>query len=520
MSRLLSCMCSECRYVTALSGRAYGRKDGVEIPLQLGDIKMNGRIVSRTNMAGAFRFEIPLGINRAVVMFSDSHFNKLLDVTKIVQIKEGSETTFNVILPIMPEPVHFDSTNGTEISIGEGTGSSAAGSVKIAKNSLTDSEGNPYIGNAKVKVHFTDPRDMDSIDAVNGQFETESESGEKVPLRTYGVVGLQLHDENGNELRVNKPMRISIDSDAIKIPLDENGNPKANIWAYDHNKGNWVDMGRLQASENTDQTAARRLLQKSTTFFIDTMPNYIPQTELEKTITYWTNCDHSVQLTRKEPKDGACYVSVSVYSDPFYREPYQGNDVTINAYVYEQGSFTSKSSVSVLQNGHACVEMFCNKNVTISVERGNEKFVPKIDHYLPEPINSSFTNIRNQYVSFDGFDLRDALDCSAYSGYKPETKGQFCHGPVYAREHSYKCNAVKAQDASFMFQFSAPYKPPTRTFAEGEQTYDKRLSWYSIPPSSNRFRSCFIKLRIEVSNRSFIKKYFLRYLKLNTTTSL
>lgn len=242
-------MCTECRYVTALSGRAYGRKDGVEIPLQLGDIKMNGRIVSRTNMAGAFRFEIPLGINRAVVMFSDSHFNKLLDVTKIVQIKEGSETTFNVILPIMPEPVHFDSINGTEISIGEGTGSSAAGSVKIANNSLTDSEGNPYIGNAKVKVHFTDPRDMDSIDAVNGQFETESEMGEKVPLRTYGVVGLQLHDEHGNELRVNKPMRISIDSDAIKIPLDENGNPKANIWAYDHNKGNWVDMGRLQASK-------------------------------------------------------------------------------------------------------------------------------------------------------------------------------------------------------------------------------------------------------------------------------
>ena len=179
----------------------------------------------------------------------------------------------------------------------------------------------------------------------------------------------------------------------------------------------------------------------------------------------------------------------------FFSKPYTDNDVTIIAYVYENNAFTSRASRSVLTNGHACIEMFCFKNVSIVVQRGNERFIPKANPYVPLPLD--FTNTNNNFVNFVGQDFGEALDCSDTTLYQTGTAGA-CHGPVYRRENSRQCEAVTAQDASFMFQFTAPSKPPTMHFVEGEQTFDKRLSWYSIPPSSNRFRTCFIKLLVTV----------------------
>ena len=511
MPRLLTCVCTECRYVTTLSGRAFGRQNGTEVPLKLGEVLFRGKRVARTNMAGFFRFEVPLGIERVVVMFSDPVFKTLLDVTKIVQVKEGAETVFAAIMPLSPNPVPFDSTNGTEMSFGEATGLSAVGSLKIPKNSLVDSEGQPFIGNANAELHYSDPRNMDSLEEANGQFETESEDGETLPLRTYGVLSLKLQDDKGNDVRSNKPVRISLDTDAFSIPLDSNGNPKAHIWNYDNNKGIWVDVGQLKVA-TPGSPGARRLLQAKSQYFLDIIPANIPVTDLDEHITQTikvqnpsrstTNIDYPVTVIRNNPKEGGCYVSVSVYSDPYFKEPYMDNDVTINAYVFENNAFTSKASRSVLTNGHACLEIFCSKNITITVQRGSESFIPKVNHYVPVPLE--FKNINNNFVNFFGLEFGEALDCSDTNVYKTETAGA-CHGPVYKRENSRQCDAVKAQDASFMFQFAAPSKPPTMTFIEGEQTFDKRLSWYSQPPSSNRFRSCFIKLRVKVKLNTMIK---------------
>jgi len=501
MPRLLSCVCTECRYVTTLSGRAYGRQNGIEVPLKLGEVIYRGKQIARTNMAGFFHFEIPLGIKRVVIMFSDPTFRKLLDVTKIVQVKEGKDTFFEAIMPLSPNPVPFDSTNGIELPFGEAAGLSVVGHLKIQKNSLVNSEGQPFIGNANVKIQYADPRSMDSIDEANGEFETEDKDGEIVPLRTYGVLSLRLHDDNDNELRSNKPVRISLDSDAFSIPLDSNGNPKAHIWKYDHNNGFWVDVGQLKV-ESTISSGARKLLQANSQYFLEMIPDDVPVTDLdEHIVTYWyrngyTNVDSRVTVIKDSPKEGGCYVSVSVYNDVFFNEPYADNDVTITAYVYENNAFTSRASRSVLTNGHACIEMFCSKNISIVVQRGSERFIPKVNHYVPLPLD--FKNTNNNFVNFVGQDFGEALDCSDTTFYKTGTAGA-CHGPVYRRENSRQCEAVTAQDASFMFQFAALSKPPTMHFVEGEQTFDKRLSWYSLPPSSNRFRACFIKLRVKVT---------------------
>jgi len=508
MSRLVSCVCAECRFVTTVSGRAYGRDNGAEIPLQMGEVRMGGHVVTRTNMGGFFRFEVPLGTTRVVVMFSDPVFQRLLDTTKIVQVTEGEETFFTAILPLMPEPVPFDSTNGTEVSIGEGpNGLSAVGSLEIAKNSLTDSNGNPFVGRAAVKLHYTDPRSMDSIDEANGRFETESDSGEVVPLSTYGVLSLALQDENGNSLHANKPVRISINSDAFNIPLDSNGNPEANIWVYDHNKGTWVDKGQFHSS-NEEMLRGKRHLLQSGFFFIDSMPSNIPPTKLNDTKTVIEtrpnpnnvyNIDYRVPVVVNTPKEGACFVGVAVYSDPFYQEAYSGHDAMINVYVYDNDKrvFASKDSTTVLTNGHACLKMFCDKNITISVERGSEKFIARPDQYVPLPL--AYTRPGNEYVNFHAIDFGGALHCGDF--YKPET-AKACYGPVYDSKESAKCSRASALGANFMFQFAAPSKPPTRLFIVGEQTYDKRLSWYPQSPSSNRFRACFIKLRVKVSNVS------------------
>lgn len=489
MARLTSCVCGECRYVTTVSGRAYGRDNGIEIPLQVGEVRMHGEVVTHTNMGGFFRFEVPLGITRVVVMFSDPVFQRLFETTKIVQVKEGGETYFTAILPLMPDPVPFDSTNGTEISIGEGPhGLPAVGSLQISKDSLTDTNGNPFVGNAAIKLRYTDPRSMDSIDEANGLFETQSDNGEIVPLSTYGVLQFEIKDESGNDLHSNKPIRITLSSDAFDVPLDANGNPEVHYWDYDHNKGIWVDRGQMQILNEVSSPGSRRLLQSSRSYFIDQVPSDIPVTEINEEYTervrqrhpIYGNLDYWVNVVKTRPKEGVCFVSVSVYSDIYYNEEYAVNDVTINVYVYNntKRAFVSKSSRSVIQNGHACIEMFCDANITISVQRGRELFISKREQKVPDLLQ--YTSINGEYVNFHALD---------FGG----------DGPVYQRANVRRCENAKAQDASFMFQFGPRFRPPIIRFIEGKHTTNKRLSWYpQLPWGPKTIRACFIKLRVKV----------------------
>ena len=501
-TRIQSCKCKPCVFKTVVTGRAFGRKNGTDIPFSLGQVLVNGKVLATTNAAGFFNFEVPKGVKRVVATFHDNILKKFMDTTKIIQVKEGGETFSTIVIPLRPLPIHFHTENGTEIHLGTGpSGIPPAGQLSIPTNAIVSPDGQPFNGTAKTIIHFMDPRNRDDIEAANGEFESESPGGEKFPLKTYGMFQLAIEDDKGKELKVNKPLRFTLDASQFNIEHDESGDPDLALWDYDNNKGVWVETAKMKYQQK--QNGQRRKLLQAASLVAYFHPSSIPDLEFNE-VHYervwtgrYTNCDHSVKIytnvPQKSPKAGICYVSISVYTDFTLREAYTDGDIEVKAYVKELdgSSYTGANKARYLKNGHTCLEVFCDKLIYLSVVRnGKERFLAA-RHHLPYP--GYIRDTKDNEILFESRDLGTSIDCSMYTG-------TICEGPMYQMASGGKCNRVGIHDQTFQFKFAPFTKAPEHNHVAGEGIYDKKLSWYPVSPAKSTFRSCFMKVRVDVSN--------------------
>lgn len=496
-NRIKTCKCQKCISKTTISGRAFGRLNGSVVPLQLGSVYANGQLVSRTSMAGYFRFDVPKSSKMIILHFSDEVFKKLLDHTKTVNAIEGADTQVSVAIPIKPKPISFNPNLGADIQLGSNSNAKQpSSSISIPDNSLITKDGQPYKGQAKAAVHFMDPRNREDMETANGEFVFESPNGDKLPLQTYGMFHVTLEDHNGNSLQSNKPFRFSLDSSMFNISLDENGNPDLAMWYYDVNKGVWVEQGKMQFSSAVG--GRRKLL--DTVIVGDFTPVEIPHMDpynyhTERKIVGYTNCDKSVPIykdvqVRDAPKSGACFVSVSAYKDFTLQEPADGGSVKVTAYSqeFDGSAYLGTETRSVDDKGHVCLMTFCDKFVYLSAEKDGQKLLPAM-HLLPDfyPVHNSSSN---KEVKFESRYFGAAYDCQNTSP---------CLGPMYTFANGGQSKCKSTSDSSFKFRFAPFTKEPSMSLTEGSKNvYDKKLSWYPVSPDKNTFRSCFIKVQVKV----------------------
>ncbi|XP_052785558.1 cartilage intermediate layer protein 1-like isoform X2 [Mya arenaria] len=497
---ITSCECKQCFFKSVVTGRAFGRIDGIEVPLQLGEIIINGKIFAQTSMAGFFKFELSKGIRRIVATFHDETFKKFADVTKIIQIKEGSTTFATIVVPPKPTPLPFHADNGTEIHLGGSADLPPAAKLAIQPNSIVTPDGKPFKGKVQAALHFVDPRKRNDIEAANGEFESEAPDGSKVPLKTFGMFQLGMTDENGTDLSVNKPLKFSLDASLFDVPVDENGDPLLALWTYDSNKGTWVEIAKMR--KEITNIGGRKLLGAGT-YVVDYHPRDIPRLSqfnerVERKIIGYTNCDHSVPIYEttviREPRAGACFVSVSVYTDLSLKEAYDGGDVAINTYVQDPHTLTylGYTSTIVLKNGHACIPIFCQKRVYIHVVRNSKERFYTGKHFLPHP--GVISQTKDNEILFVSNDFGSQFDKSSYD---PNT---IFKGPVFQLKDENMCGRLKATDKHFTFKFAPFTKSPTLHFANGPLNFNKKLAWYPMAPSSTTFRSCYMKVLIKMNN--------------------
>ena len=524
ISRVLSCACKPCSYKTVVNGRAFGRKDGSEIPLQLGQIIIQGQEDLYTSMDGVFKFEVKKGLKEVVATFTDNLFEQLVDTVKTIPINSGRSTFVTIIMPLRTPPVPFNSSNGTVIHLGDSHDLPSVAKLEFPSDALTTEGGKPYDGEVQTYLQFMDPRRRDDIEASNGEFSSLNADGITIPLKTFGIVQFGVTDNEGNQLTVNKPIKIAIDSSRLNVPTNDGGSSALSVWVLDVNKGTWIEINKMNKDEPSDQWS-RPVSNSSEMFSTIFHPQNVPMLDQYKTESgqrlvgyrtiyrYSHNMDVPIPIyrpvTRRVIKSGACFVAVSLYKDLTLSNSYSTSDIEITAYVQEldKSSYIGKETVKMLRNGRACVPIFCDKLVYLSVKRNGNENLYAGAHYLPLKSYVKDTSVGNEVV-FESRDYGTALTMfNNTAGIKP---GTLFVGPVFQQEDASVCNSLKTSDNSFQFKFAPFTAAPSHSYTAGRGVYDTKDSWYPVSPVTSTFRSCFIKVAIKVSyniNNFYEKTY-------------
>lgn len=114
----------------------------------------------------------------------------------------------------------------------------------IEPNSLAKMDGTAYIGRVTAKLP------LKGFDGLNKQFPGDvrglSAAKEKVVVETWGGINIRLFDDEGNALKLIKPMKYTYNVGPRYIFIKK----KINIWAYNETDHVWEDTGEaIVASE-------------------------------------------------------------------------------------------------------------------------------------------------------------------------------------------------------------------------------------------------------------------------------
>ena len=272
LSVVKKCGCGNCQEEqTAVEGTAVGQDDS---PAKSVDLFFDGQRVARTNSNGKFSFTTAKTTKRAIVTFKDQIVKKFEEEDKIFFLNEGQRATYRVKLREKPKPITFNASEPLDLPLGGESDSFA--DLEIEENSLLTEDGSVFSGNAKASVSVTDPRNQSDISSAPGDFSTMNEDGEEEILETYGMMKLNLEDDNGKALVMSKPMKVYLDPEKLNLTLSD-GNVSIKLYWLDKKTGRWRDVGDFALEDGSKR---RRKRSKHRVFLTGTVTPAIAKRDL------------------------------------------------------------------------------------------------------------------------------------------------------------------------------------------------------------------------------------------------
>ena len=100
--------------------------------------------------------------------------------------------------------------------------------------------GVPYSGEVKVMMHHLDPADERTADKMPGSLMAQSSNGSQRILETYGMMNVELQDNNGNKLQIVNPTTIEMPISSSQLASAPATIP---LWYFDETVGYWKEEG-------------------------------------------------------------------------------------------------------------------------------------------------------------------------------------------------------------------------------------------------------------------------------------
>lgn len=215
-------------------------------------VSVSGKTVI-ANEGGWFSIDNVPASDRALVTFSKEDYVTGYKVTSII----GGESNFlSAVLSQVGTTQSIDAASG-------GTVTHNGGSITIEANSLVDSAGNPFTGEAQVSLTTFDPSDEAQRQAFPGNYAGLVE-GTEVPFESFGFMDVSV--TGGGE-----PLELATGKTAaIEIPIPSDAVDRApeniDLWYYDTTDGYWKIGGTATKVERTHSPEIRVYLGRAWLF--------------------------------------------------------------------------------------------------------------------------------------------------------------------------------------------------------------------------------------------------------------
>ncbi len=157
-----------------------------------------------------------------------------------VQGKAGGVFSTQLVMLPQNSPQTFDAAAGKEIEITGGA------KVKFLANAIKTLDDKPCTGNVNVASVYLNPTAANFAQVTpGGDLRAYNAQGQDVMLYSYGMVGVELRDDAGNQLQLADGQKADI---SMPVPTGMQGKAPATIplWYFDENKGVWIEEGEAK----------------------------------------------------------------------------------------------------------------------------------------------------------------------------------------------------------------------------------------------------------------------------------
>ncbi|PFX12781.1 Cartilage intermediate layer protein 1 [Stylophora pistillata] len=444
-----TCACGNCKKQQAIVEGIAISEGGRRVPSV--DVFFGEQSVGKTDSNGMFSFIVPRSTKRAVVTFKDLVNQRYEEETRIFLLSEGEMATYRVKLRPKPEPISFNASEPLDLPLGGAADNFA--DLELPENSLLAEDGSVFKGNAKVSLSIADPRNQSDIDSAPGDFSTISEDGDEEILETFGMIKLNLEDDNGKPLSVSKPMNVYLDPGKLNLSLSD-GNVSIKLYWLDRKTGRWREAGDFFLKDGDK----RRRKRSNRIFLAGTVTPSIAKRNLN-----FDKPKQRVGLRVTTTKDDETGVIVRVI-----REDHHG-------YVE-----------APIRNGVACIPIWKDTICLVQAEKDNM-------YYIPDP--------SADYSHVNSYGIKSFVDnggISNISSFRFKSSLVKPRGPIYYDDtggSGTEMNTCRAPlNSAYSIQFT--FKPPPLIKKEYQLlSYRSRNEWY-YDYGGEDAATCLIKVKI------------------------
>lgn len=207
-------------------------------PLSGAQVRVGGELAT-TDANGVFRLgTMRLSSDNAKLMVSKIGY---FDFSRAFYVENNDLQTVTIQLLRKDQIGTLNGAAGGTVEMPGGA------TLVFPAGAFMDANGNAYNGTVRIYARSLNPASVDFAQQMPGDLRGISTSGDDRALGTFGMVGVELAGQNGQEIRIRQGVEVEIHLPIA--PSQRAGAPaQISLWHYDLQQARWIEEGTAQRS--------------------------------------------------------------------------------------------------------------------------------------------------------------------------------------------------------------------------------------------------------------------------------